>query len=188
MPDSNEPNDELAVLGLVASRLEEAGIAYMVTGSVAAAFYAQPRMTRDLDLVLELRPNQLATITSLFAEDFLLDEAGMRAAVERQSMFNLIHSAALVKVDIIVRKDAPYRREEFRRRRRMQVAGQAIWAVAAEDLILSKLAWAKAGQSELQLRDVRMLLGSATGLDMEYLERWAAELGVAGMLQTARTR
>jgi len=186
MPETHEPNDELAVLRLVASRLETAAIAYMVTGSVAAAFYAQPRMTRDVDMVLEIGPAHLATFANLFAEDFLLDEEGMRAAVERQSMFNLIHSAALVKVDIIVRKDTPYRREEFRRRRRIEIAGQGIWVAAAEDLILSKLAWAKAGQSELQLRDVRRLLGAATGLDQDYLERWAAELGVAEMLREAR--
>ena len=46
---------ELEVLGIVAERLESAGIAYMVTGSIAMNYYAVPRMTRDIDLVVELR-------------------------------------------------------------------------------------------------------------------------------------
>lgn len=45
---------ELDVLRIVSERLAAAGIRYMLTGSYAMAFYATPRMTRDLDLVVEL--------------------------------------------------------------------------------------------------------------------------------------
>lgn len=47
-------SDELDVLKSVTAQLEGAGIAYMVTGSMAANFYTVPRMTRDIDLVIEL--------------------------------------------------------------------------------------------------------------------------------------
>jgi hypothetical protein len=40
-------SDELQVLKL-ATRLDAAGIAYMVTGSMAMNDYVQPRMTRDV--------------------------------------------------------------------------------------------------------------------------------------------
>jgi hypothetical protein len=46
--------EELEVLAIVAGRLESEGIPYMVTGSIAASYYAVPRMTRDIDLVVEL--------------------------------------------------------------------------------------------------------------------------------------
>lgn len=48
-------SDELIILKSVMSRLEAAGIPYMLTGSMAANFYATPRMTRDIDVVIELR-------------------------------------------------------------------------------------------------------------------------------------
>ena len=42
-------NDEIAFVKLIASRLEAAGVNYMITGSVAMMFYAVPRMTRDIE-------------------------------------------------------------------------------------------------------------------------------------------
>ena len=48
---------EADVLKLVASRLNAAGIPYMVSGSMALNFYATPRMTRDIDIVVEIQPN-----------------------------------------------------------------------------------------------------------------------------------
>jgi len=73
-------------------------------------------------------------------------------------MFNLLHLESVVKVDMIVRKDSEYRRTEFERRRRIELDAFSLWIVSKEDLILSKLAWAKPSGSELQLRDVRNLL------------------------------
>jgi hypothetical protein len=89
-------------------------------------------------------------------------------------------------VDFIVRKDIPYRREEFSRRRRAEIGGHSVWIVSPEDLILSKLAWAKTSRSEMQLRDVRQLLVSGPSVDQEYLDRWAAELTVTDLLREVR--
>ena len=47
-------SEELAVLKEVTRRLDCAKIAYMVTGSIATNFYTVPRMTRDIDIVIEL--------------------------------------------------------------------------------------------------------------------------------------
>ncbi len=85
-----------------------------------------------------------------------------------------------------MRKDLPYRREEFRRRRQVTIDGQHMWLVSPEDLILSKLDWAKDSRSELQLRDVRGLLRAVPGLDEAYLERGADELGIPHLLREAR--
>jgi hypothetical protein len=53
--------------------------------------------------------------------------------------------------------------------------------MCAVDLILSKLVWAKAGESELQRRDVRNLL--STSAELAYLRHWAVELGVNDLLE-----
>lgn len=174
-------SDELDILKSVTARLEAAGIPYMVTGSMAANFYATPRMTRDIDVVVELSEKDIGRVVSLFQDEYYIDRDMVEQAIRNQSMFNMIHTMRVVKVDCIVRKDTEYRREEFARRRPVTIAGQQVTMVAPEDLILSKLDWAKDSHSQMQLDDVRNLLRSGQGLDTAYLTRWADRLGLAGL-------
>jgi hypothetical protein len=180
-------SDELEILELVTGRLDAAGFAYMVSGSVAMSFYAQPRMTRDVDIVVELHPQDAARLSALFVADFYCDVEDVRQAIAHQGLFNLVHLERSLKVDMIVRKDLPYRTEEFARRRRVEVLGVPLWVVSPEDLVLSKLFWAKDSHSELQLRDVRNLLSSVADLDLGYVGRWAQSLGVADLLAEVRS-
>jgi len=76
---------------------------------------------------------------------------------------------------------------EFRRRRPVPIQDQAIAVVAPEDLILSKLYWAKDSESELQQRDVRLLVDSIQDLDWPYLDRWAETLGVSAFLERSKS-
>ena len=105
----------------------------------------------------------------------------MRGAVKNKGMFNLIQDEYIIKVDFVVRKDTPYRRREFSRRKKIPVDGQDLYIVAPEDLILSKLEWAKESRSEVQLGDVRNLLKSVKRLNRRYLARWARELNVESL-------
>ncbi len=176
-------SDELEVLQSVTARLEGANIPYMVTGSMAANFYAVPRMTRDIDLVIELSDRDVDRVTRLFQVEYYIDRDMVQRAVRDHAMFNMIHNALVVKVDCVVRKETEYRREEFARRRAVSVAGQQLFIVSPEDLILSKLDWAKESRSQMQLDDVRNLLRSVQGLDTEYLNRWADRLGLTTLYQ-----
>ena len=178
--------DQFSILKLVTGRLDAAGIPYMLTGSIAAGYYARPRMTRDIDLVVEVTPADAERLAAAFTPEFTLSVDAIRAAITRQSLFNLIHIEAVTKVDFVVRKDVPYRLEEFRRRRRMEVAGHSLWIVSPEDLILSKLAWAKTSRPEMQLRDVRQLLTAVEALDVAYLDYWAERLAVTDLLREVR--
>jgi hypothetical protein len=171
-------SDELDILKSVTARLEAAGISYMVTGSMATNFYATPRMTRDIDLVVELEEADVERVATLFQDEYYIDREMVRQAVRNQSMFNMIHSTVVVKVDCVVRKDSEYRRQEFSRRRTVIIDGRPITIVAPEDLILSKLEWAKESHSQMQLDDVRNLLRSVENLDYAYLDRWADRLGL----------
>lgn len=179
-------SEQLDVLKLVAERLEQAGIAYMVSGSMALNYYAQPRLTRDIDLVIELIPGDADRLANLFTDDFYIDAEAVDNAIAQHGMFNAIHYDAVIKVDFIVRKDTPYRREEFLRRRAVDIDGTTIWLVTAEDLLLSKLVWIAQSGSEMQLNDVRNLIAAVASLDWAYIERWAAELAVAERLRQVR--
>lgn len=151
--------EELDVLKSVARRLDEAQIPYMITGSMAANYYAVPRMTRDIDVVVDLSPADADRVCGLF-EDFYLEPDAVRTAIAERTMFNAIHTESVVKVDFVMRKDTEYRREELQRRRRVTIDDDAIFIVAPEDLIISKLDWARETRSPIQLADVRNLLGT----------------------------
>ena len=171
---------ELDVLRIVSDRLTGLGLSFMLTGSFALAYYATPRMTRDLDLVVALEERDVAPLVAAFAPDFYIDADAVRTAVASQRMFNLMHLPSGIKVDVIVRKTSEYRQVEFARRQSVTLAGVPTWIVSREDLVLSKLVWAKEADSELQRRDVRLLLGD--GLDVDYVRTWAARLGVLALL------
>jgi len=172
---------ELDILKDVCSRLERAGIDYMLTGSMAMNYYAQPRMTRDIDIVVELKESDAGKLTASFEPDYFVPEEALRSALRDRGMFNLLHLESVVKVDLIVRKQAPYRQTEFARRVRVGLPGFAAWLVSREDLILSKLAWTRDSESELQMRDVRNLLTS--DVDTAYLRQWAPDLNVSNLLE-----
>ena len=105
----------------------------------------------------------------------------IRESIAYESIFNVIHHESVIKVDCIVRKKDEYRRVEFARRQTITVFDFKTSIVSKEDLIISKLYWAKDSRSETQLGDVRNLL--ATGYDSTYLERWTRELGLGSLLQ-----
>ena len=116
---------------------------YMLTGSMAMNYYVEPRMTRDIDLVVAVEPQQVEWLASSLEPDYYVPREHMSQQVGDRGMFNLLHLASVVKVDMMVRKDETYRLAEFNRRRRIQLSGFDAWIATKEDLILSKLVWAK---------------------------------------------
>lgn len=174
---------ELDVLKLVCKKLDNAEISYMLTGSFASNFYATPRMTRDIDIVIELSRFESQKLCSLFQDEFYIDKDAIVDAIERQGMFNIIHNDSVYKIDFIVRKEEEYRKVEFHRRRRIELGSIPIWIVSPEDLIISKLFWAKESSSEMQIKDIENLLQSLETLDKGYLEDWIKKLNLGSVYQ-----
>jgi hypothetical protein len=176
-------DEQLELLRIVTLRLESAGIPYMLTGSMAMAVYAVPRMTRDIDLVVDCLTLDARDIYDLFEPDFYIDIEQVKEAITTQTMFNVIHTKLLAKADLIVRKHELYRETEFGRRHQLEVDEATIWVVSPEDLVISKLLWAKESGSELQQRDARAIILSVGTLDRAYMEKWASELSVSDLLK-----
>jgi len=177
---------ESDIIKEIAKRLDGAGILYMFTGSIATNFYAMPRMTRDIDIVIELKEADADKLYGLFNKDFYIDKDMILTAIKRERMFNIIHYHSVFKIDFIVRKDNPYRIEEFRRRKKIIFEDTELYIAAPEDLILSKLYWAKETMSELQLNDVRNLFKSVKDIDMNYIKQWVNYLGIDEIYRKAR--
>ena len=171
--------NELDIVRDVSARLDSAGIGYMLTGSMAMNYYAQPRMTRDIDVVVALRPGDTERVVRLFSPDYYVSSDAVDSSLAHQSIFNLIHNESVITVDCIVRKQSEYRLTEFNRRQRIKIENFETWIVSKEDLILSKLVWAKDSHSELQLRDVKNLISS--GCDRAYIKQWTRKLDLANL-------
>ncbi|MFC1590895.1 nucleotidyl transferase AbiEii/AbiGii toxin family protein [Thermodesulfobacteriota bacterium] len=176
--------NEIDIIKDISAKFERLRIPYMLTGSVAMNYYAMPRMTRDIDVVVVTAGKDLPALVSAFDEEYYVSEGAVKEAIRSESMFNLIHLGSVIKVDCIVRKSAEFRRVEFDRRKKITLEDFSTYIVSREDLILSKLAWARESHSEMQMRDVSNLLQS--GCDEQYLESWAETLGVGDLLSEAR--
>ena len=176
-------NIEREVLCIVSQRLEKAGILYMVTGSIAGNFYSVPRMTRDIDIVIEVKNEDAKSLLAAFEQDFYIDLESVQEAIQSRGMFNIIHKIYAFKIDFIIRKDSEYRKTEFERRKVIQSQGVPVSVVSLEDLILSKLFWAKDSFSEMQLRDVRNLFRAGKNIDQPYLDQWIPSLGLESVYQ-----
>jgi len=183
---SSPAEEQLVVLGRVVGILDRLAIPHMLTGSLAGSYYSQPRLTRDIDLVVDLMPDRVADLATALAPEFYCDEAALARAAEHRTLANVIHDATLLKVDFIVRKDDPYHREEFRRRRRERLGDVVTDLVTPEDLLLAKLAWLGASGSALQRDDARRLLADVPDLDWGYVHDWAGTLGLDALLEEVR--
>jgi hypothetical protein len=174
------------LLALVIGLLERSGVRYMVTGSLASSYHGEPRATRDADIVIDPSRDALDQLTAgLLEAGFHVDRDVAREALGDRSQFNAIGTDAS-KVDFMIRRDRPFSVEEFRRRHPADLLGTPGFVATAEDIILEKLEWAKASGSERQLDDVAGIVAIASRLDLPYLHRWAAILGVEDAWRAVR--
>lgn len=172
----------------IVDALEQLGIPYVVVGSFASTFWGRPRTTYDADLVVEMTPEQARSLAQhlegrFYASDFVIEEAA-----RKRDQFNVMHYASGFKIELWPVKDTAYDRQAFHRHLTGTVLGRDMEIISPEDVILSKLRWYRqAPVQDRQLQDVlEVLEGQAGSLDDEYLDRWAADLGVRDLLDRLR--
>ena len=171
--------------------LEELEIPYMITGGVASVIYGDPRFTRDIDVVLELRGANIGRLALAFATgdfyvptDEVLEE---EAARPRGGHFNVIHGETALRADVYLMGDDPLHAWAFARRERVPLEGMAIWVAPIEYVVLRKLEYFRASGSDRHLRDVAMMLRiSGDSVDQLELERWIGELDLREAIQKAQ--
>lgn len=161
----------------------------MLTGSAASSFWGEPRSTHDIDLVVALPVGTAPLLVKAFPDErYHLDAAPIREAILSGGMFNLVDSELGDKVDFWILTAETWDVVRFDRRRRMPFDGFEIWVSSPEDTILAKLWWARlSGGSARQIQDAVGVLAVQSGaLDEQYLDSWAAHLGVTDLLAEVR--
>lgn len=158
-------------------KMNELDVAYMVTGSYAMSVYGEIRMTRDIDVVVQIGATDARRFFSRFADGYYVSEDSVRSAIIRRSMFNMINQQHGGKIDCIVQKDTEFARSSFARRFKASVAGVEFWTSTREDLIIAKLNWAKDSHSEMQIRDIANL--TLSEYDSDYVNGWIGQLALS---------
>lgn len=163
--------------------LDRFGVRFHMTGGAATIAYGEPRMTQDIDLVVDPQPlaaNIVLFLEAVKATGFLVDEETTQHAVAEGGMFQLLDLAESLKVDLYPREmisgelDRSVPTEVF--------AGVVLPVVARTDAALSKLVWISKG-SHKSRRDLRQILRRADAGDRVIITRWAAEHGLEPLLQ-----
>jgi predicted nucleotidyltransferase len=163
----------------VCTRLESAGMPYMISGSLAANMYAEPRFTNDADLVVQINANQKHLLLSLFDPDYYISKTAIDDAFTGIGMFNIIHNRTLFKCDLMLLKADDFSQTAFKRRVKRTMEGKELLFISVEDIILQKALWRKESNSETQLRDIKRLIEhNKSTLDIPYCKKWINSLGL----------
>jgi len=176
---------EERLLAQIAAVLNDAGIDYVVTGSVVTSVYGEPRYTHDVDIVVAADPRLGEVLARAFpAPRYYADARDIEESLRKGIICNLIDSETARKVDFHPLKRGRFDRAFFERRRKVVYAGVTLWFPSPEDAILSKLRWARAtGDGERHLADAAGVYKvQGDSLDLDYINDWAGRLGAADLL------
>jgi len=170
----------LELIALFTGRLEAAGIPYMVTGSVAAMLYGEPRFTNDLDIVVELSPKGIDGTALAFPDiEFYCPPTEVMVLESKRRQrghFNIIHHETGYKADVYLMGNDPLHRWGMAHRACIPMATGNIYLAPPEYVIVRKLEYYREGHSEKHLLDIRgMLAVSGDVIDTSLLGKFVAE-------------
>ena len=185
-------DEEAALLQQVVEALERINVPYMIGGSVALGVWATPRMTHDLDLVVDLPLAGIPDFCAQFpVERYYLDPAAMTAAFRRrdsrsQGRYSFVDMNTGLKVDLFpLRTSDPAQVAAMGRRVRTAVlSNRPAYVYAPDDLLIQKLRWYSMSASQRQFMDcLALLVADQTRptplIDRIYVQGWVDLLGPA---------
>lgn len=172
----------------VIAALERLHIPYMVVGGFAAIFYGEPRLTIDVDIVVDIKENDVGLFVQAFpVPEYYASEEGIRDSIKRCYPFNVIQPATGAKVDLVPLSADSFTRTAFQRRKRMEYdrQGNSASFIAPEDIVVAKLLVYQKTGSDKHLRDARgIVITQWEKLNLESLRHSAREEGVLKEFET----
>ncbi len=169
----------------IASFLNKNKIPYMLTGAWSVIYYARPRASHDIDLIVELGKRDLSRTEKAFKKlspEFLIQTDSIKEAILKKDMFNIIHLPTTLKLDFWLLKDDLFDKTRFARRKKIKLLGQTMWITTAEDTILKKLLWYKQSKLEKHLIDAAFVYQiQKKNLDKSYLKKWVKKLKLTSL-------
>lgn len=181
----------IVALEPVTRALEDLDVTYQIGESLASSFHGIPRSTVDVDLIADLRLDQVASLVVRLQPDYYVDADMITDAIRRRSSFTVIRNETSYEVDVFILNRSAFDQAGWKRtvQGALPDGGTRQYPlVSAEDDILNKLEWFRKGGevSERQRLDVmRVMKVQHDRLDLPYLRRWADDLQVRDLLEKA---
>lgn len=179
--------DSLELAAQLHALFEALSIPYYITGGVASTTYGEPRTTRDLDVVISLPTTQLDLLVSELEQAGFYVPGVEDARTGRMTTLGITHITTIARADLLLARESAFDQIKFSRRQGIEIPDRGIFYFASpEDVILNKLRWGQASQSEKQWRDILGILKvQTTRLDFDYLHVWGERLGLTDSLLRA---
>lgn len=168
-------NNVPALFEYLFHQLDEKGIEYFVTGSYALNVYTVPRMTRDIDIAVDLNNENTERFFTIFSEGFYLNKMAIAEDIKQQRMFNIIHEDLSFKLDFIPKKKTGLAEAEFRTKRLEKVLNSQAYVISPEHLFIAKLNWIQNTGSDYHIRDLQNLL-FFPGINKVIIREWCEKL------------
>lgn len=183
--------DQPSLLQLAIRILEEQGIVYMVVGSLASSAYGYPRYTNDIDIVIDLRPDQVERLCNAFSgSEFYVSSPAAMEAVQFRRQFNVIDTTSANKIDFMIARGDEWSKSQLSRRQVEQIIpGCTGYVAGPEDIIISKMLYYREGQSEKHLGDIaNIVVVSGEKLETDYLNKWLEQFALTDIWNAVQTR
>jgi hypothetical protein len=162
-------------------------IRFHLTGGLTGTAYGEPRMTQDIDLVIDPAQTSLVVddlLQSLAESDFMFDEPSLREAVKDGGMFQLLDEREVLKLDIYPREMIE---GELSRSELLEIfQGIMLPVVCRVDAAASKLVWISKG-SHKSRRDLRAIHRRASEMQQTEIATLAEKLGLDRLLAEVLT-
>jgi hypothetical protein len=185
-------HDVVEALTPVVEAFDRLGITYYIGGSVSSSLHGLARQSQDVDVIADVRPDQVRALVQALQSDYYVDEQAWQAAIRHGHLYNVIHLNTMLKLDLIPLKRRAFTREEARRAQPhlLEAGTRPVRIASAEDAVLTKLEWFEMGgrSSARQWNDILGIIGrQGASLDLAYLRHWADVLRVRDLLEPALT-
>ncbi|MHB1348222.1 MAG: nucleotidyltransferase domain-containing protein [Candidatus Humimicrobiaceae bacterium] len=159
--------------------LNKNNIEYMLTGSFVSSLQGEPRLTHDIDLIINISQNEANKITDIFSKEiFYFDSDNIIEAVKDKTQFNIIALDGSGKIDFWLLTESEFDKSRFGRRIKKSFFNLDVLISAPEDTIIEKLYWSElSGGSQKHFCDaLRVFEIQYDILDREYINFWVEKL------------
>ena len=168
----------------VAEALVNCKIPYLLAGSYASNFYGIPRSTKDADFVIHLAGGAGPELARWLGDEFVFDPQLSFETVTGTYRQLVRHRKKRFKIELFLLSQDPHDQERFRRRREVVLSGRGVWLLSPEDVIVSKLRWARHKDED----DIRNVMTVQRGrLDWSYIENWCRQHGTLALMEEIRS-
>lgn len=169
--------------------LNELGIDYMLVGSLSSNYYGIARSTADADFVLLLEGAKISDVARELGSEFKLEQQILFESITGTTRHVIDVPTVQFRIDCFRLSNDDHDQARFRRKRNVHFRrfGRDVFIPTPEDVIVTKLRWAVAGDRGKDTEDVaNVITVQGNAIDWDYVNDWSDRHGTRERLDSIR--